>query len=120
MLARSAAAAASMWAMVAGPAVCSAAAVSASEYIAAAACSRVNGSCSAAAALCADTWAPSRRRIAERMSTAVGVGFGGGEVDVVFVFAAGARNVELLAGEPVGADDVAGAVDVAPAGGHTL
>ena len=72
MLARSAAAAASMWAMVAGPAVCSAAAVSASEYIAAAACSRVNGSDSAAAALWADTWAPSRRRICERMSTAVG------------------------------------------------
>ena len=51
---------------------------------------------------------------------AVRVGFGGGKVEVVFVFAAGARNVELLAGEPIGADDVAGAVDVAPAGGHTL
>ena len=46
---------------------------------------------------------------------AVGVGFGGGEVDVVFVFAAGECDVELLAGEPVGADDVAG-VDVAPRG----
>ena len=30
------------------------------------------------------------------------------------------RRVELLAGEPIGADDVAGAVNVASAGGHTL
>ena len=41
---------------------------------------------------------------------AVRVGFGGGEVDVVFGLAAGEGDVELLAGEPVGADDVAGAV----------
>jgi hypothetical protein len=51
---------------------------------------------------------------------AVGVGFGGGEVEVVFVLAAGQRQVELWAGEPIGAHDVAGAFDVAPAGGDAL
>jgi len=111
---------------VAGPAVCSAAAVSASEYMAAAACSRVNGSDSAAAGavgghLCAVA-AQDRREDVDcgggmgglGRQDAVGVGFGGGKVDVVSVFAAGARDVELLAGEPIGADDVAGAFDVAP------
>ena len=62
----------SMRAMVAGPAMCSAAALSASVYIAAARCSRVTGSVSAAWAVCAEIWLASRRRTAERMSTAVG------------------------------------------------
>ena len=51
---------------------------------------------------------------------AVRVGFGGAEVDVVFGLAVGERDVELLAGEPIGADDVARAVDVAAAGGDAL
>jgi hypothetical protein len=51
---------------------------------------------------------------------AMGVSFGGGKVDVVLVLSAGDGDVELLAGEPIGGDDVAGAFDVAAAGGHAL
>ena len=43
-----------------------------------------------------------------REDDAVRVGFGGGEVEVVGGAAAGECDVELLAVEPVGADDVAG------------
>ena len=43
----------------------------------------------------------------------VRVGFGGGQVDVVFVGAARHRDVELLAGEVVAADQMAGAGDSA-------
>ena len=51
---------------------------------------------------------------------AVGVGLGGGAVEVVFGAPAGCGDVELLAGEPVGNDGVAGAFGVADTGGHAL
>ena len=98
----------------------SAAVPRASWYMSAAAPMRVNGSWASRSADGARRFA--RRRgpgFGQHVDGGVGVGgfggqdavrvgFGGGQIDVVFHLAAGQRHVEQLAGQAIAADDVAG------------